>query len=57
MGVLLLLEFVSYIISVAFAVQLVLLSATIAVAIRFFFIDAKEEESEKKMKSYMRKLM
>ena len=56
MGVLLLLEFVAYLISVAFAIQLVLLSAIISLAFRFFFIDAKEEEFQKKMKSYMRKL-
>jgi len=56
MGVLLLLEFVAYLISVSFAVQLVIISATVAVAFRFFFLDMKEEETEKKMKDYMRKL-
>jgi len=56
MIVMLLLEFVAYLISVAFAIQLVLLSAIIAVAIRFFVVDIKEEETEKKMKNYMRKL-
>jgi len=56
MAVMLLLEFVAYLISVSFAIQLLLLSAIIAVALRFFFIDAKEEESEKKTKNYMRRL-
>jgi hypothetical protein len=56
LGVLLLLEFVALLISVSFAVQLVLLSAAAAVTLRFLFIDAKEEEIQKKMKDYMRRL-
>jgi len=56
MSVMLLLEFVAYLISVSFAVQLVIISAAVAVAMRFFFLDMKEEESEKRMKNYMRKL-
>jgi|GEM_PF-2846084 len=56
LGVLLLLEFVAFLISVSFAIQLVLISASMAVAMRFLFIDAKEEEIQKKMKDYMRRL-
>jgi len=56
LGVLLLLELVSLLISVSFAIQLVLISASVAVAMRFLFIDAKEEEMQKKMKDYMRRL-
>jgi len=56
MGVLFLLEFVAYLISVSFAIQLVLISASVAVAMRFLFIDAKEEETKKKAEKYMRRL-
>jgi len=56
MGVLLLLEFVALIISVAFALQLVLLSAVATVSIIFFFVDLKEEDAKKKINSYIRKL-
>jgi len=55
-GVLLLLEFVAYLISVTFVIQLVLLSAATAVAIRFFFVDMKEQDTKKKIDNYMRKL-
>jgi len=56
MGVILLLEFVAFIISATFAVQLVLLSAAVAVTLRFFFVDIKEEESKDKTDKYMRRL-
>jgi len=56
MGVLLLLEFVAFIISAAFVVQLVLLSAAVAIAMRFFFVDIKEQETKKKIDKYIKKL-
>jgi len=56
LGVLLLLEFVAILISVSFAVQLVLLSAAAAVILRFLFVDMKEQETKKKMENYMRRL-
>jgi len=57
MGALLLLEFAALIISAAFAVHLVILSAIAALALRFLYIDAKEEESKKKIQKYMKRLM
>jgi len=56
MGVILLLEFVAFIISATFAVQLVLLSAAVAVALRFFFVDMKEQEAKKKVDDYIKRL-
>ena len=56
LGVILLLEFIAILISVSFAVQLVLLSAAAAVILRFLFIDAKEQETKKKIENYMRRL-
>jgi len=56
MIVILLLEFVAFIISATFAVQLVLLSAAVAVALRFFFVDVKEQETKKKLDNYMKRL-
>ena len=55
-GVILLLEFMAFIISAAFAVQLVLLSAATAVVLRFFFVDMKEQETKKKLDNYMKRL-
>jgi len=57
MGVLFLLEFVAYLISIKFVAQLLIISAIVAVAMRFFFVDIKEEESKKKTDKYMRRLM
>jgi len=56
MIVILLLEFVAFIISATFAVQLVLLSAAVAVTLRFFFVDVKEQETKKKLDNYMKRL-
>jgi Ca2+/Na+ antiporter len=56
LGVLLLLEFVALLISISFAVQLVLLSAAAAVVLRFLFVDAKEQETKRKMENYMKRL-
>jgi len=56
LGVILLLEFVAILVSVSFAVQLVLLSAATAVVLRFLFVDAKEQETKRKMENYMRRL-
>jgi len=56
LGVLLLLEFVAILISVSFAVQLVLLSAAAAVILRFLFVDTKEQETRRRIENYMRRL-
>ena len=56
MGVILLLEFVAYLISIKFVAQLLIISAAVAVAMRFFFIDIKEQETKKKLDNYMKRL-
>jgi len=56
MGVILLLEFVAYLISIKFVAQLLIISAAVAVAMRFFFVDIKEEEAKKKVDNYMKRL-
>jgi len=56
LGVILLLEFIALLVSVSFAVQLVLLSAAAAVILRFLFIDMKEQETKRKIENYMRRL-
>jgi len=56
LGVLLLLELAAILVSVSFAVQLVLLSAAAAVILRFLFVDMKEQETKRKMENYMKRL-
>jgi membrane protein implicated in regulation of membrane protease activity len=56
LGVILLLELIALLVSVSFAVQLVLLSAAAAVILRFLFVDMKEQETKKKVENYMRRL-
>jgi membrane protein implicated in regulation of membrane protease activity len=56
LGALLLLELVAILISFSFAVQLVLLSAAAAVILRFLFVDAKEQETKRRIENYMRRL-